>query len=233
MADIMKKAHDFPPSVAGQNAAPFAVSLADYKALALPNDRFNFIDIQNQRDVLAEHGRKRFEFLTCRNSISYIRQHPGDFVGADDAKLAEELRKITDAINTMEHEASACLRDASKCNFTPFDISDFPLPPAKRAASLEGVWEQSGSGHGSSKWTFTQREGNQYDAAEEGLGAARGIAVVNGLSVVLTFQASVDETTGRYSFQLNSDFTSGSGTIAFFTVHTDLGILHNFWTRLR
>jgi hypothetical protein len=131
MAEIMQKAHDFPPTVAGNLAVPFAVSLADYKALQLPNDQFNFLQIQNQRDVLAEHAEKRFEFLTQRNSISYARQHPDQFVGADDAKLADELHKITDAINTMENEASACLRDASLCRFTQFDISDFPLPPPK------------------------------------------------------------------------------------------------------
>jgi len=106
----------------------------------LPNDQFDFIQIQNQQDVLAEHAQKRFEFLTQRNSISYARQHPEQFVGADDAKLAKELSDITDAINKMETEASACLRDASKCEVTKFDISDFPLPqllsPSQHPSSI-------------------------------------------------------------------------------------------------
>jgi N-acetylneuraminic acid mutarotase len=130
MADILQKAHDFPPTVAGNLAVPFAVSLADYNTLALPNDRFNFLQIQNQRDVLAEHAQKRFDFLTRRNAISYARQHPDQFV-ADDTQLAKELNDITGAINKMEAEASACLADASQCTFTPFDISDFPLPPPR------------------------------------------------------------------------------------------------------
>ena|SRR5271165_176388 len=87
MAEILQKAHNFPPTVAGDLAIDYAVSLADYNALQLPNDRFNFLDIQNQRDVLAEHAQKRFDFLTRRNSISYARQHPDEFV-VDDAKLA-------------------------------------------------------------------------------------------------------------------------------------------------
>jgi PASTA domain len=140
MAEIMQKAHDFPPTVAGNLAVPFAVSLANYNTLKLPNDQFDFIQIQNQQDVLAEHAQKRFEFLTQRNSISYARQHPEQFVGADDAKLAKELSDITDAINKMETEASACLRDASKCEFTKFDISDFPLPqllsPSQHPSSI-------------------------------------------------------------------------------------------------
>lgn len=131
LEEILKKAHDFPPTVAGSLAAPFAVSLADYTTLQLPNDQFNFLDIQNQRDVLAEHAKKRFAFLTLLNDISYIRQHPEDFIGADPDKLGAQLAKVTDDINVMEREASACLRNPGACNFTPFDVSDFPLPPAK------------------------------------------------------------------------------------------------------
>jgi len=150
MAEVLAKAHDFPPSVAGNNAAPFAVSIADYKTLDLPNDAFNFLDIQNQRDVLEEHARKRFEFLTLRNSISYIRQHPNDFVGVDDALLASQLQKVTDAINKMEAEASACLRNPGACNFTPFDVSDFPLPQPRPGVaapttigSFQGTWRNT------------------------------------------------------------------------------------------
>src|SRR5262249_26058023 len=69
LEEILQKAHDFPPTVAGNLAVAFAVSLAEYKTLKLPDDNFNFLDIQNQRDVLAEHARKRFEFLTLLNSI--------------------------------------------------------------------------------------------------------------------------------------------------------------------
>lgn len=131
LAEILQKAHGFPPSVAGALAAPFAVSLADYSTLKLPDDQFNFLDVQNQRDVLAEHARKRFAFLTLLNDISYIRLHPEDFVGADLVKLKAQFAQVTEDINVMETEASACLRSPKACSFTPFDVSDFPLPPAK------------------------------------------------------------------------------------------------------
>jgi hypothetical protein len=131
--DIMKKAKHFPPSVAGDLAAPFAVSLAEYKTLKLPTDGFDFIQIGNQRDVLAEHALKRFAFLKLLNDISYIRLHPADFIGVDQDRLGQQFAKATDAINVMEREASACLRNASVCSFTPFDVSEFILPrPAKR-----------------------------------------------------------------------------------------------------
>lgn len=232
MTEIMQKAHDFPPTVAGNLAVPFAVSLANYRALRLPNDLFDFIQIQNQQDVLAEHAKKRFEFLTQRNSISYARLHPEQFVGADDAKLAKELSGITDAINTMETEASACLRDASKCKFTPFDISDFPLPPIRPpepAKSLAGRWRQSGSGVCDSIWTFTLRQGNQYDATEVGCGNASGTAVVNGLTVVLRW-GPTEQPGGHYDFGLDSNFNFGAGTIEFIPPGN---ILQNQWTRIR
>jgi hypothetical protein len=139
MAEIINKAHNFPPSVAGALAAPFAVSLADYRTLKLPDDSFNFIDIQNQRDVLSEHALKRFEFMALRNSISYIRQHPQDFVGANDATLAAQLTQVTAAINTMEKEASACLRSPSACQFTSFDVSDFPFPQPVKGSVQVGL----------------------------------------------------------------------------------------------
>jgi hypothetical protein len=139
LEEILAKAHHFPKSVANELAAPFAVSLADYTELKLPDDKFDFIQIQNQRDVLADHARKRFAFLTLRNDISYIRQHPEDFVDADREKLAGQFAKVTDVINVMEKEASACLRDASICKFTEFDVSDFPLPDAKPSVRLPEI----------------------------------------------------------------------------------------------
>lgn len=233
MAEIMQKAHDFPPTVAGNLAVPFAVSLANYRAVRLPNDQFDFIQIKNQQDVLAEHAKKRFEFLTQKNSISYARLHPEQFVGADAAKLAKQLSGITDAINTMETEASACLRDASKCKFTPFDISDFPLPPIRPLApakSLAGKWRQSGSGVCDSIWTFTLRRGNQYDATEVGCGNASGTAVVNGLKVVLHW-GPTEQPGGHYDFGLDSNFNSGVGTIEF--IPPGNNILQNQWTRIQ
>jgi hypothetical protein len=130
LADILATARNFPPSVAGDLAAPFAVSLADYKTLELPSDGFSFIDIQNQRDVLAEHARKRFQFLKLLNDINYILLHPTEFDGVDPDKLMDQQRKVTDAINIMERETSACLKSPSACSFTPFDVTDFPLPHA-------------------------------------------------------------------------------------------------------
>src|SRR5262249_55608524 len=44
---------------------------------------------------------------------------------------AGELAAVTNAVNTMEREASAWLEGAAKGRFTEFDVSDFPLPKPK------------------------------------------------------------------------------------------------------
>jgi hypothetical protein len=131
LQEILDKAHNFPPSVSGYNAAPFAVSLADYTTLKMPSDSFDFLQIENQRDVLADHARMRFAFLKLRNDISYIRLHPEDFDAVDQGKLGDWFARVTDCINVMEHEASSCLRNPAACSFTKFDVSDFPLPHPK------------------------------------------------------------------------------------------------------
>jgi hypothetical protein len=221
MAEIMKKAHDFPPTVAGSNAFPYAVSLADYTELQLPNDKFNFLDIQNQRDVLAELARKRFEFLSRRNSISYARQQSEEFVGGDDAafdtKLANELSKITDAINSMERMASACLRDASQCSFPSFDISDFPLPALKPPTVSElplflGNWEHTTLLMNRS---FTSKWHLFLSAQEEGLGNATGTAVFKDGHLVISWQTPSE--TGTYDWTLDAALGQGDGVLTFTT----------------
>jgi hypothetical protein len=221
MAEILQKAHDFPPSVAGNNAAAFAVSLADYKTLNLPNDAFNFLNIQNQRDVLAEHARKRFDFLALRNSISYIRQHPQDFVGADDTVLGSQLAKVTEAINKMETEASACLNDAKKCNFTPFDVSDFPLPPPKpgqpsSALGPAAVFQHTTTYNGqnfTSNWSLASTDTGVYHAQEIGLGNASGSAVLNGLHLRISWATAPEQ--GTYEWDLDATLTQGDGVLTF------------------
>jgi hypothetical protein len=221
MAEIMKKAHDFPPTVAGKNAFPYAVSLADYRELQLPNDRFDFLDIENQRDVLAELARKRFEFLSRRNSISYARQQGEEFVGGGDAgfdaALAGELAKITDAINQMEKLASACLRDAKQCTFPSFDVSDFPLPTPKPPSTSDlalflGRWQHTTIFMSQS---FTSIWHLFLSAREEGLGNATGTAVFEDGHLQISWQTSTE--TGTYDWELDAAASQGDGILRFTT----------------
>jgi hypothetical protein len=129
----MRTAREFPVSVAGDKAFPYAVMLQDYETLRNPNDKFVYIDIQNRQDVLEDLAKKRFEFLALRDDIRYILKHSDDFQNRDGTtvdrdKLSGQLDEVVNAINTMQHEASVCVRDAGKCAFTLFDANKFQLP---------------------------------------------------------------------------------------------------------
>jgi hypothetical protein len=115
--------------------------LESYDGLKNPNDQFVYVDIQNQQDVLEDLARKRFEFLELRDNLKYILKFSDDFTNADGTpvdrnKLIENFDEVVAAINTMQDEASACTKDAGKCNFTNFDVSKFNLPNPKLTALI-------------------------------------------------------------------------------------------------
>jgi hypothetical protein len=145
LEDIMKTAKEFPIAVSGDKAFPYAVLLQDYAGLKNPNDQFVAVDIQNRQDVLEDLAKKRFEFLALRDNLKYILKHSEDFQNADGTlvvrdKLSKDFDEVVAAINTMQHQASVCTRDASKCEFTSFDIAKFLLPQlAKRAEDVLGT----------------------------------------------------------------------------------------------
>ena len=139
LEDIMRTAKQFPLDVSGDKAFPFAVVLQDYESLKNPNDRFNYLDIQQRQDVLADLARKRFEFLALRDDLKYILARSTEFQNADGtpvdrAALARQFDEVAAAINTMQHEASECARDASKCAFTTFDVAKFTRPTLAKVA---------------------------------------------------------------------------------------------------
>jgi hypothetical protein len=139
LEDIMHTARAFPVDVAGNNAFPYAVSLHEYNTLKSPNDKFDYIQIQAQQDVLEDLAKKRFEFLTLRDDLKYILKHSGDFQNADGTPvnrdmLIQDFDEVISEINTMEKEASACSRDASQCQFANFETSKFVLPVMTKKA---------------------------------------------------------------------------------------------------
>jgi hypothetical protein len=142
LEDIMKTAKEFPIAVSGDKAFPYEVLLQDYSGLKNPNDEFVAVDIQNRQDVLEDLAKKRFEFLRLRDDIKYILKNSDDFQNADGTpvardKLSKDLDEVVAAINTMQKQASACTRNALKCEFTTFDVSRFALPMlAKGTESL-------------------------------------------------------------------------------------------------
>lgn len=133
LEDIMKTAKEFPIGVSGDKAFPYAVLLQDYEGLKNPNDQFVYVDIQNKQDVLEDLAKKRFEFLALRDDIKYILKHSGDFQNADGTsvvreKLIKDFDEVISAINTMQKEASICVRNPKECQLTNFEVAKFSLP---------------------------------------------------------------------------------------------------------
>ena len=89
-------------------------------------------------------------------------------------------------------------------------------------------------GQGESRWTLSPLEDNTFEAVEEGLGNAKGTAVLTGRTVQLDWAATNpdDPTTGRFLWNLNESLTSADATVEFFSVHTDLGILPGRFTKI-
>ena len=159
------------------------------------------------------------------NSASHFLAHQVAIVGGFETAIAALTSAASRCVNKPS-ESQAALQSVSG-----LDIPLDELPPRRETIpALAGVWEQSGSIGGSSKWTFTVRTGQEYDAQEEGLGQARGIAVVDGLKVTLNWTAVQGES-GNYKFEVDSDFTSGDGTSDFIPPAT-FGTLHNHWARI-
>lgn len=133
LEDIMNTAREFPISVAGDQSFAFEVLLQPFDRLKSPNDDFDFLQIQNQQQVLEDLAKKRFEFLTLRDDYAYILKHTKDFQKSDGSPIIrDELIKahaqVVAAINTMEKEAEACARDAKSCQFTSFEVGTFDVP---------------------------------------------------------------------------------------------------------
>jgi hypothetical protein len=132
----MTKAANFPPTVAGDLAVPYSVALSDYSILKFPSDTFNQLDIKNQREVLDDLARRRLQFQTLANDISYILLHQAEFQSPDPTTLAAWHDEVVAALNTMQKEASACVANPGACTFTAFDIAKFPLPNHKAPAGV-------------------------------------------------------------------------------------------------
>ena len=78
---------------------------------------------------------------------------------------------------------------------------------------------------GESRWILSPLEDNKFEAIEEGLGNAKGTAVLTGRKVQLDWTSTNpgDTTTGRFVWELDESLTSADVTVQFFSVHTAFG----------
>jgi hypothetical protein len=149
---IMAKAHNFAPSLAGANARfaiPYSILPESYLTLNLPNDNANLIDIENQKEMLARNFKLRNQLELLINDIDYIlfstAQNYDEFEPFDMAALSAERTRLAADFDRITKEASNCMRDATSCHLATFEGLSQPLP-RKRAgqktfsATLDRDW---------------------------------------------------------------------------------------------
>ena len=234
---ILERLSEFPQSV-HEHPVGYEAELATYDTLAFEGPS---IEENEDRDlVLADCLVQKNAFLKALSDLG-LAQGPNGALFFEALPTATELGEIEvqyrHALNGLM--AHAIKVATGKMSPPQVFVAD-PRPPAiafeKRPSTpgIAGIWDMVFDTGGESKWTFSPRGGDEYDASEEGLGNARGVAVLKGNHVQLDWAASNpgDPTTGRFMLEMNPEFTMANATVEFFTVHTDLGILNGRFIRL-
>jgi hypothetical protein len=219
---VMARLQAFPSAVI-HNPVPFEVQVANYQTLELPEGP-NTIDIKAQKEALEDFARLHIKLMTVRNDIEFLQLHPDYFVNPPNPTTLNQWNEfISDQIRELKRQASKCV-DSPKdgCGIFPLKLPDgFAMP--ERTRDVSGTWQHTTEYDGrqfTAKWTFNPIGGNRYDAQEEGLGNAKGIAVLHGNHFQIDFTAA-GGTTGRYEWDLNADFTIGVGKLLFTSADKD------------
>ncbi len=145
--EIIKKASRFPTEVK-QVAVPYQAFLQDYEALDLPPGP-NFVDIENARLVLQRFLPLRNALVQKLNDIDYIVANPDQFEDVAGFDLVTMESDVTNALNELTQNASACVNNPKDCHFTPLTINPQTLvlpkrkaggpPPTMRIPNLTGL----------------------------------------------------------------------------------------------
>ncbi len=222
------------PSVVEANPVSYGVQVASYRTLNLPEGP-SPVAIEAQSERLSEYARAQVRLQSLRNDVEFMQIHrnfykeppPLERLNAWQDHFGKQLDKVT-------AQAAQCSRDPEGgCPAFNLEMpTDFTRP--ERTPGIAGLWEMVIFGQGESKWTLSPLEENKYEAVEDGLGNAKGTAVLTGRQVQLDWSATNpdDPTTGRFLWELDESFSSADATVQFFSVHTHLGVLPGRFTRI-
>jgi hypothetical protein len=231
--DVMARLKAF-PAIVEANPVSYGVQVASYTTLDLPEGP-SPIAIEAQSDRLSEYAQVQVRLQSLRNDVEFMQLHRDfykeppalDRLNAWQEAFGSQLDKVT-------AQAVSCSRDpVGGCPAFSLQMpEDFARP--ERTPGIAGLWEMVIFGQGESQWTLTPLEDNKFQATEEGLGNAKGTAVLTGHKVQLDWTATNpgDTTTGRFLWELDESFSSADATVQFFSVHTDLGILPGRFTKI-
>jgi len=144
---MIDAATSFPRTVQG-NAIAYTALLDSYSILPLPNPP-NFIDLQLQKDVLAQCASLRDQDWQWLNDITYIAQNQDQFIGVDPAALNSWRNDLSADLNTIAAAASAALNDPKAAQVPanlritaltlPQRVSQAPPPGPVRVPDFRGL----------------------------------------------------------------------------------------------
>ena len=215
------------------SAVPYLVTLAPITIATGPLPP-NEEDLSHAQDVMRFCAQRRSTLLDQLNLLQLIVDFPSryDFSNGSNLKeIAAAAANTESDLDLISSCASAAINspkgallpkdfaaDATPAKKFPSAVMPELLPIGKPRAlpSLAGVWEMAFAG-GKSKWTFSLLGGNQFKGVEEGLGNARGVAVLTDTHAQLDWAASNpgDQNTGKFLMKFNGAFTSATATCEF------------------
>ncbi len=145
---MMDRAIHFPGELKDHGVV-YAALLDSYSILPLPNPP-NYIDLQNQKDVLTECAHLRDQDLMELNDIDYITQHPDEFIDVNTYPLSQLRNDLNDDLHTIATAASKAL-DHPKDAKVPDLKQGGPIDLPKRKAGLPQIQVKVPNLHGLSK----------------------------------------------------------------------------------
>ena len=119
---LMSAASTWPQTVANK-AVPYTALLDGYSVLPLPSPP-NYIDLQQEQDVLNQCSLWRNQDLQTLNDIAYINTYPSQFVNPNAAQLEQWQNDISQDLNTIAAAASNALNNPAQAK-----LPTLQLPP--------------------------------------------------------------------------------------------------------
>ena len=185
MDDLVAVAGSWPLSVPAK-AVPFTALMDDYGVLALPFPP-NFINLQQQRDVLTQCSMWRDADLQTLNDITFIKDNPSQFIGVNSAQLDQIQTTVSQDLNTLAAAASTAINSPDQAQLPVLHLPPpVQLPRRIVTPTVAGVSPAGGPATGGnlvivSGSAFTGATGVTFGAA-----AATNVTIVGDTEITVT-----------------------------------------------
>ena len=149
---VMARLKAFPSQVKA-NPVPYDVQVANYNTLALPEGP-NLLDIQAQKDALADYARIQLKLLSLRNDIEFLQLHSDFFVNPPNSSTLTQWQEfVTDQINQLKRQASKCANNpVGGCDLFAFKLPEgFFMPERKLHSSKQVIIYENAKFEGNSQ----------------------------------------------------------------------------------